>query len=204
MKKIKRRLEYLRKELRAERISQEELLELQSLKGYIEKGDVELLQAVGVPEVSPRLNEAFKQVQEAMIAIFGYCKDWKNKRKWIPKVSVELVVDGDDHSILVDGWLYIMDSTQDVTKDMTLGKAKRTVPCWALSYVVHDPGVRYHKDGSGTPPSDDLFDCNPPTTTGIYHAVEVLSNMIVKNHCNALAEYALEKQQSEAESRLEH
>lgn len=46
----KERLEHLRAELRAERISTEELLELQSLAPHIDKGDVELLEAAGVPE----------------------------------------------------------------------------------------------------------------------------------------------------------
>ena len=46
----KERLEYLRGELRAERISYGELAELQSLVPYIEAGDVELLEAAGVPE----------------------------------------------------------------------------------------------------------------------------------------------------------
>ena len=46
----KERLEYLRQELRAERISYGELLELQSLVPFIEEGDVELLEAAGVPE----------------------------------------------------------------------------------------------------------------------------------------------------------
>lgn len=45
-----KRLEYLRGELRAERISWGELHELQSLAEYIEPGDVELLEAAGVPE----------------------------------------------------------------------------------------------------------------------------------------------------------
>lgn len=49
---IKERLEYLRAELRAGTISYGELAELQSLKAYIEPGDVELLQAAGVPEFS--------------------------------------------------------------------------------------------------------------------------------------------------------
>lgn len=49
-KKIKARLEYLRGELEAERISQDELLELQSLTEYIEPDDVQLLEAAGVPE----------------------------------------------------------------------------------------------------------------------------------------------------------
>lgn len=44
------RLEYLRGELRGERISYGELAELQSLAPYIEAGDVELLEAAGVPE----------------------------------------------------------------------------------------------------------------------------------------------------------
>lgn len=48
--KIKERLEYLRQELRQERISYGELLELQSLAEYIDNGDVELLEPAGVPE----------------------------------------------------------------------------------------------------------------------------------------------------------
>lgn len=52
---IKQRLEELRKELRAERISTGELLELQSLIPYIDKGDVELLEAAGVPEFEEEL-----------------------------------------------------------------------------------------------------------------------------------------------------
>jgi hypothetical protein len=47
---IKKRLEYLREELRNERISYNELLELQSLIVYIDSSDVELLEAAGVPE----------------------------------------------------------------------------------------------------------------------------------------------------------
>jgi len=51
-KKIKKRLEEIRVELRAERISYGELCELQSLAEYIEDGDVELLEPAGVPEHS--------------------------------------------------------------------------------------------------------------------------------------------------------
>ena len=47
---VKQRLEYLRHELRAERISYGELVELQSLAEYIDAGDVELLEAAGMPE----------------------------------------------------------------------------------------------------------------------------------------------------------
>lgn len=44
------RLEELRTELRAERISYGELAELQSLVPYIDPSDIELLEAAGVPE----------------------------------------------------------------------------------------------------------------------------------------------------------
>ena len=50
MENVKKRLEYLRGEIRAERISYGELAELESLAGEIEPGDVELLEAAGVPE----------------------------------------------------------------------------------------------------------------------------------------------------------
>lgn len=46
----KERLEYLRGELRAERISYGEIAELQDLVPHIEPGDIELLEAAGVPE----------------------------------------------------------------------------------------------------------------------------------------------------------
>ena len=48
--KAKERLEYLRRELRGERISYGELAELQSLARYIASDDMELLEAAGVPE----------------------------------------------------------------------------------------------------------------------------------------------------------
>lgn len=53
-KEIKQRLEYLWRELRAERISYGELSELQALAGHIRPDDVELLEAAGVPEREDR------------------------------------------------------------------------------------------------------------------------------------------------------
>ena len=49
-KQIQKRLEYLRGEIKAERISYGELAELQSLAKHIKPGDVLLLQWAGVPE----------------------------------------------------------------------------------------------------------------------------------------------------------
>lgn len=47
---VNERLEYLRGEIRAERISYSELAELQGLAEHIDSGDVELLEWAGVPE----------------------------------------------------------------------------------------------------------------------------------------------------------
>lgn len=47
---IKQRLEYLRGEIKAERISYGEIAELQLLAKYIDDGDVELLVWAGVKE----------------------------------------------------------------------------------------------------------------------------------------------------------
>ena len=47
---IENRLEYLRREIKAERISYGEIAELQSLVEHIEPVDVELLQWAGVKE----------------------------------------------------------------------------------------------------------------------------------------------------------
>lgn len=47
---VAERLEYLRGEIEAERISQGEIAELQDLAGYIAPDDVQLLEWAGVPE----------------------------------------------------------------------------------------------------------------------------------------------------------
>ncbi len=47
---IRERLEYLRRELRAERISYGEIAELESLAKHIPLDDVELREAAGLPE----------------------------------------------------------------------------------------------------------------------------------------------------------
>ncbi len=49
-KEAKARLEYLRGEIEAERISYGEIEELRALTTYIDKGDVQLLQWAGVEE----------------------------------------------------------------------------------------------------------------------------------------------------------
>jgi hypothetical protein len=63
------RLEELRAEIQSERISTGELLELQSLAPYIDKGDVELLEAAGVPETTD-LFETPELIPDNVRAVF--------------------------------------------------------------------------------------------------------------------------------------
>ena len=55
-KQIKARLEYLRKEIKAERISYGEIAELQSLAEHIDENDVLLLEWAGVEEFKKLCN----------------------------------------------------------------------------------------------------------------------------------------------------
>jgi hypothetical protein len=50
MDEVRERLEYLRGEIAAERISYGEIMELQSLAAYIDPADTLLLEWAGVPE----------------------------------------------------------------------------------------------------------------------------------------------------------
>lgn len=61
-KQAKKRLEEIRKSIIAENVSYGELAELQSLRGYIEEGDVQLLEVAGVPEFSKAVRLTREQV----------------------------------------------------------------------------------------------------------------------------------------------
>lgn len=63
---VQERLEYLRGELRAERISYAEISELRDYAdaGAIDPGDVELLEAAGVPETNDEFRECLYGMPE--------------------------------------------------------------------------------------------------------------------------------------------
>ena len=95
--KFKERLEYLRGELEAERISYGELAELQELVEYIEPGDVQLLEAAGVPE------ETYRTEQDLATLLWDYLpKDcehpdrrrtgWGTKTLWGLRLSLERIL----------------------------------------------------------------------------------------------------------------
>lgn len=71
---ITRKLEYLRGELRAERISYGELAELQSLAKHIDTNDVELLEAAGVPEHKEECEHSFADEDNEGIYGFSICR----------------------------------------------------------------------------------------------------------------------------------
>jgi len=69
---VKMRLEYLRGEIEAERISYGEIAELQSLVEYIEPGDVVLLEWAGVPEHEETEHEKNCTTRKE----YGNCPPW--------------------------------------------------------------------------------------------------------------------------------
>lgn len=69
-KQIKARLEYLRGEIEAERISTGEIAELQSLAKSIDPGDTLLLEWAGVPEFPPQCDVCDKELHK------DGCGDW--------------------------------------------------------------------------------------------------------------------------------
>lgn len=82
MSSVTERLEYLRGEIRAERISMGELIELQGLAHYIDPGDVELLEPAGVFEYGPTLIYAQCDVARALgvsrSGIANYLQRYRN------------------------------------------------------------------------------------------------------------------------------
>lgn len=88
------RLEYLRGEIRAERISYGELAELQTLAPHIDPGDVELLEAAGVPEYPIYPDGADRSKAHPPLA-----------PTWCPECSGPVVVTPDDSGgVTVDFW----------------------------------------------------------------------------------------------------
>lgn len=88
MENIKKRLEELRIEIRAERISQGEIIELQSLIEHIDKGDVELLQWAGVPEFEDEVDlfetpENLPQEVQDVLIEFGEVEGFDGCKKLI-------------------------------------------------------------------------------------------------------------------------
>jgi hypothetical protein len=91
--KITERLEYLRGELRAERISWGELSELQNLASEIDPGDVELLEAAGVPEHEPDATDHIEGEDVPRIVVcvgnpfngidlYGPFEHWDDANEW--------------------------------------------------------------------------------------------------------------------------
>jgi hypothetical protein len=140
-----------------------------------------------------RLQDAFSTVQKAMLDIFGLKA--KPDGTMAPNVSVELTAEEgmDEPMITIDGWLYVMESEMDKE---TITKTVK-VPAWELSYAHYDPGVRYHRDGSGTPPSVDVVDIG--SYQSLYVAINNCASRIVQNHLDGLGEQEMCEQMAKEE-----
>jgi hypothetical protein len=89
--KIKARLEYLRTEIEAERISYGEIAELGSLAEYIEDDDVQLLEWAGVPEYGTAAADVPTVVAEALEHF------WEHVSKRYPEFTTgDLSVEAED------------------------------------------------------------------------------------------------------------
>jgi hypothetical protein len=89
-KNIAARLEYLRGEIEAERISYGEIAELQGLAEYIEPGDVQLLQWAGVPE-QPEERDVYATARE-----FNKRNEWDINAA--ESLAVEVLADANAHA----------------------------------------------------------------------------------------------------------
>jgi len=133
---IKKRLEELRQELRKECISQGELIELQSLAAHIDSGDVELLEAAGVPEgtLSARViihkNSGEQEVDIFMSDGGAATLHW-NQEHMLTTYYQSRVEDGENNpdvwDILAEGKAYMKDweGQHEYTDEMILDAI-----CW--------------------------------------------------------------------------
>jgi hypothetical protein len=83
IEEIKETLEYLRGEIQKCRISYEQIAILQGFSGYIEPGDVELLEWAGVPEFpEDELTDEQRQTL-AEVRKLGYVAEFRPEYDWI-------------------------------------------------------------------------------------------------------------------------
>jgi hypothetical protein len=137
----KKRLEELREELRSETISYGELFELQSLVEYIDKDDVELLEAAGVPEfdddefkhggmmadggeieAKKRLEELREELRSETIS-YGELFELQSLVEYIDKDDVELleaagVPEFDDDEFKHGGMMDNEDYDDEISEEM--------------------------------------------------------------------------------------
>jgi hypothetical protein len=124
-KKIRQRLEYLRRELRIGRLSWGEIVELQSLAKYIEAGDMELLEAAGVPEFPETDNPLLTALEDLLDLTEAY--DVGQNSAVVDRARKAVAGDklyaglnaADDLSVMVSIMKYYLDIYDNVKKPLT-------------------------------------------------------------------------------------
>lgn len=140
---FKKRLEELRVELRAERISYGEIVELQSLVKYIDEGDVELLEAAGEPETKSEL----KLFRVWVTSTTSYYLDVEAEDK---EQALELGKEADGGDFIEDegsgSWdiNYADERTIFVPKDFRLGTYKELQEQTGVDYSTIDKVESVH------------------------------------------------------------
>jgi hypothetical protein len=127
---------------------------------------------------------------------------WEGKKNR-PEIKIE-VQDGDPF-ICLDGGIYITPVlTERINRGILAKKKKKTGifdMMYQLQVATYDPGVRYYKDGSGQPPSEDIEDVGEPIGNA-YIAVQRALDMIWKQRLDGLMESVSMAEQEEDEKAL--
>jgi len=115
--------------------------------------------------------------------------------KHTPTVSID--GSGDEAMVVLDGGVYVAPFWAKVEAKVIGGKKTRKEIQYQLQVILHDPGVRYYKDGSGQPPSDDIVDKGEPVANPFRAANEALSLLLSQRIDSFLEGLAEEMQYQE-------
>ncbi len=134
-------------------------------------------------EQYPPNGKIFNRVQQLMTEVFGDLS---------PLVELNASAYCDP-CIEFDGVLaiYWSDDTRIVT-----GLTPTLQPGYQICVITHDPGVMYHRDGSGTPPSSDTEDVGKPHRTLELAMAEVVK-LVAEVALNDFLDYENDMQEAE-------
>lgn len=101
-------------------------------------------------------------------------------------------------------YLYEFDAKPENTrKSIKQVQPDETVKKWMLQGITYDPGVMYHKDGSGTPPSTDVEDIEDSASPRLLDVLRYAVNLWVKDCINGVLESEQWSHFAEDEEELE-
>jgi hypothetical protein len=127
--------------------------------------------------VTPRLKDAFEKFKEAFKQVFHQDD------------AVALVEDADGNYLNIEGILVFECEVEKEKRCLHMDHSEKVkVPGWLTQVVTYDPGVRYYKDGSGQPPSEDVEDVG--TDERIWQCIRRVLKMVSNQRIDAYVEGA--------------